>query len=201
MNGQSGRHEGRQPIYAGSRKPRAQGHQEHCDLRGDEPAPIGCCARLLTVGHRMAGFCRSTHCTVCLPASAACRCPSIAKRIILGRWSAEAPAPDQHGERSLQLTVEVDFIPGRRVQSLGGARATDDLLPDSVAVLKLGNRPLVPLRPIAGVSRPLTPRRTDCHSSPCDRTRQARTISCRPPCAEVRSAPMHEPASRDWRCG
>jgi hypothetical protein len=42
----------------------------------------------------------------------------------------------------------VDFIPGRRFQSLGGVRVTDGLLPDGIAVLKLGNRPLVPLRPV-----------------------------------------------------
>ena len=61
---------------------------------------------------------------------------------------AEFPQPNQHGERSLQLAVEVDFISGGDFQSLAGVRRAKRLLPDSIAVLRLGNRPLVPLRPI-----------------------------------------------------
>src|SRR4051812_30103349 len=43
--------------------------------------------------------------------------------------------PEQHGERPLQLAIQMDFVPGLHIQIGRGVGGAEGLIPDRIAVL------------------------------------------------------------------
>jgi hypothetical protein len=64
------------------------------------------------------------------------------------RRAPKLPQPNQHCQRSLQLTIQVDFVPGGHVQLMRSIRDTDGLVSNGVTVLQFGGRTLVPSVPV-----------------------------------------------------
>src|ERR1700693_3558284 len=44
--------------------------------------------------------------------------------------------PEQHGQRPLQLAIQVDFVPSWRIQIVGSVCDTEGLVPDRVEALQ-----------------------------------------------------------------
>ena len=59
------------------------------------------------------------------------------------------PQSDQHGQRPLQLAIQVDFIPGGHVQIVRSVGGAEGVIPDRVTVLQFGDWVFVPFLPVA----------------------------------------------------
>ncbi len=71
----------------------------------------------------------------------------IANRIILGP-AAEAPLAGQHGQRPLQLTIQVHLITCRHLEIVRSISNPKCLISDCLTMLKLNDRPVVPFSPM-----------------------------------------------------